>query len=77
MLMRCALQGLFMVQVIDFMKSHGYPQSTLMNQRTSYSWKKSSRPVIIPLHLVHDIDTPDNWLQTELKFAALSSSHYE
>lgn len=34
----------------------------------------NSRAVVIPPHLVQDIDTPDDWLQAELKFRALSAS---
>lgn len=34
-------------------------------------YSSNSRAVVIPPHLVQDIDTPEDWLQAELKFQAL------
>jgi pseudaminic acid cytidylyltransferase len=34
-----------------------------------------SRAVILPPHLVQDIDTPDDWIRAELKFKALRDSN--
>ncbi|WP_291323199.1 hypothetical protein [Desulfonatronospira sp.] len=36
-----------------------------------------SRPVILPRHLVQDINTPEDWKRAELMFAALLSMEDE
>lgn len=48
---------------------------------TSEAWRTkdrifsaNSRAVILPAHLVQDIDTPEDWLQAELKFQALRNA---
>lgn len=38
-------------------------------------FSSNSRAVILPPHLVQDIDTPDDWVQAELKFKALQNGH--
>jgi pseudaminic acid cytidylyltransferase len=48
---------------------------------TAHAWlnkdhifSANSRAIIIPPHLVQDIDTPEDWLQAELKFQALKNA---
>lgn len=45
---------------------------TWLTKEQIYSSK--SRAVILPPHLVQDIDTPDDWVQAELKFMALRNT---
>jgi N-acylneuraminate cytidylyltransferase len=37
-------------------------------------FSSNSRAVILPPHLVQDIDTPEDWVQAELKFKALQTA---
>lgn len=48
----------------------GTAEAWLGNDRI---FSSNSRAVILPPHLVQDIDTPEDWQQAELKFQALQS----
>jgi len=46
--------------------------SAFLNEHILYS--AHSVPVILPRHLVHDIDTPEDWARAELAFSVLQRS---